>query len=221
MKSRNTFSIIWILPVLFFGVSSIASAGWTRVGEAHAGGDAKEFRISGRADRVRIVCLEGSVVINTLVAREGGQRESFPVTRRLNQGESVEVSLGRQRNVTGFRVSDSGRGRYEVQMRGRSGSATSSGGSGRYRQIAEFTAGGTAKEVSVTEPVRAIRIQASSGTVVLNTVVIRDGAARRSIPVTRRLAAGEYVDLPLQSGENISGLRISDGANGRYRVLVR
>ncbi|MCC5845820.1 MAG: hypothetical protein JJU05_16350 [Verrucomicrobia bacterium] len=212
VKKLAVFSALICFPAFVMG-------SWTRVGEAQAGGDAKEFGASGRADTVRILCKEGFVVINTLVVREGSERESFRVTRRLTAGESVEISLGSLRNVTGLRISDSGRGRYEVQMRG--GSEPAAPRSGGFKRVAELTAGGDAKEVAVNERVRTVRIQCVSGTVTVNTVVVRDGAARRSIPVTRRLSDGEHVDLELGSGENVSGLRISDGGGGRYQVLIR
>jgi len=212
VKQLAVFSALICFPALVMG-------GWTRVGEAQAGGDAKEFGTSGRADTVRILCREGIVVINTLVVREGGQHEPFRVTRRLNAGESVEIPLGRLRDVTGFRISDSGRGRYEVQMRG--GSEAAAPRSGGFKRVAELTAGGDAKEVAVNERVRTVRIQGVSGTVTVNTLVVRDGAARRSIPVTRRLSAGEHADVELGGRENVSGLRISDGGAGRYQVLIR
>jgi hypothetical protein len=221
MNRMDSVFLRCVLFTLLLSVSSLVSADWTRVGEARAGGDAKEFSISGRADTVRIICLEGTVIINTLVVREGGEREHFPVTRRLNAGESVDVPLNRQRNITGFRISDGGRGRYEVQMRAEPEAAPIPRQRDRFRQVAQLAAGGNAKEVSLTDPVRAIRIQSVSDTVIINTVVIRDGAARRAVPVTRRLSQGEYFDVPLNPGENVTGLRISDGGNGQYHVLVR
>lgn len=200
-------------------ISGLAAGGWTRIGEAKAGGDAKEFAGAGQADTVRILSREGTVVINTLVVREGSGRESFRVSRRLNAGESVEIPLGRHRNISGLRVSDSGRGLYEVQVRKRSASEPS--GSAGFKRVAELTAGGDAKEVAVNRRVRTVRIQAVSGTVTVNTLVVRDGSARRSFPVTRRLAPGEYADVDLGGRENVSGLRISDGGGGRYQVLIR
>jgi hypothetical protein len=207
---------VFLLLMCFTG---LAAGGWKRVGEAQAGGDAKEFGTSGRVDAVRVLCREGFVVINTLVVREGSGRESFRVSRRLNAGESVEIPLGRLRDVTGMRISDSGRGRYEIQMRG--GSEPSASRSGGFKRVAELTASGDAKEIAVNERVRTVRIYCVSGTVTVNTLVVRDGAARRSIPVTRRLSAGEHADVELGGRENVSGLRISDGGGGRYQVLVR
>jgi hypothetical protein len=212
-----------VRPLLCFAVCVLltgARADWVRVGDARAEGDAKEFRASGRASTARIICKEGSVIINTLVVREGSDRHSIRVTRRLQAGEQVEVDLGGVRNVTGFRISDSGGGRYEVEMK-QEKSRPVQKDRGGWTQVAELNAGGDAKEVAVNRHISAVRLEWISGRVGFNTMVVRDGSARRSVTVGRALGDGEHVELKLGSGENVSGLRISDSGRGRYRVLVR
>ena len=46
-------------------------------------------------------------------------RQEFvdPVAVRLAAGESREIDLGSARNVTGLRISDGGKGTYEIQVR--------------------------------------------------------------------------------------------------------
>lgn len=213
-------AIAAVAVLLFF--AGPLRADWTRVGEATAGGGAKEFSVSGRSNMARIKCLEGTVIVNTLVVREGGQRSPITVARRLQAGEHVDVDLGGVRNVTGFRISDDGRGRYEVSMRTAEPPEEAPRRSDRgWTHISGLDAGGGAKEVAVNRRADAFRIRCTSGTVIINTVVVRDGAQRQSITVARRLQAGEHADIELGGTENVSGLRISDSGRGRYDVLVR
>lgn len=94
-----------------------SGSGWTRVGEYASGTSAKEVGVGREISRVRITCTEGSVIINTVVIRQGGQTTPVRVARRLATGESHEITVGNKVNVTGLRISDDGRGRYRVEVR--------------------------------------------------------------------------------------------------------
>lgn len=94
-----------------------ASAGWKTVAEITAGGDAKELAVNRTIRTVQIECTDGSVIVNTVVIREGGAKEPIAVARRFEKGEKQNLELGRKRNVTGLRISDNGQGRYKIHAK--------------------------------------------------------------------------------------------------------
>ena len=67
--------------------------------------------------KVRLVGRSGKVSVNSVVLREGGAKTSFPVTRRLEPGENVEIDLGGARQATGLRISTGGKGAFDVYVR--------------------------------------------------------------------------------------------------------
>ena len=89
---------------------------WQVVAEIPAGGDAKELAVNRSIRVVQIECTAGSVIVNTVVIREGGAKSPITVGRRFNQGERQDIDLGGERQVTGLRISDGGRGNYRVRV---------------------------------------------------------------------------------------------------------
>ena len=102
---------------------------------------------------------------------------------------------------------------------GRSGATLPKG----YSRVGSYTAGGSAKETGAPSgrPIRKVRIVATSGSVIVNTVVVREGASKTPHTLAVRLAAGESREIDLGSARNVTGLRISDGGKGTYEVQVR
>lgn len=102
-----------------FAALALTAAGafagdWHRCGQYSTGGGAKEVPANYQNVRtVQLHCLEGGVNIQTLWVRNGGQKEEHRVARSLQRGEKYNIELG-GRDTTGFRISDSGNGRYEV-----------------------------------------------------------------------------------------------------------
>lgn len=91
--------------------------GWQVVAELPAGGPAKEVAVNRDVRVIQIECTEGSVIVNTLVVREGPAKNPITVARRFNQGERQDVDLGGERQVSGLRISDGGRGKYRVRVK--------------------------------------------------------------------------------------------------------
>ncbi|NLG35656.1 MAG: hypothetical protein GX548_09925 [Lentisphaerae bacterium] len=111
----------WALLIVLLG-AAVAMGGkkkdrWEALTELSAGKDAKEVAVNRSIRMVQIECLDGSVIINTLVVREGGAKDALTVGRRFNAGDKQDLDLGRVRNVTGLRISDGGRGRYRVSTK--------------------------------------------------------------------------------------------------------
>ena len=90
---------------------------WQVVAEIPAGGDAKELAVNRSVRVIQIECTEGSVIVNTLVVREGPAKNPITVARRFNQGERQDIDLGGERQVSGLRISDGGRGKYRVRVK--------------------------------------------------------------------------------------------------------
>ena len=104
-----------------FAALALTAAGaiagdWHRAAELSTGGGAKEVSANYQNVRtVQIQCVEGGVNIQTLWVRNGGQKEEHRVARSLQRGEKYNIELG-GRDTTGFRISDSGNGRYRVNV---------------------------------------------------------------------------------------------------------
>jgi hypothetical protein len=90
-----------------------------------------------------------------------------------------------------------------------------------WEKVADLNAGGDAKEVAISREISAIRLDLKSGTVTVNTVVVRQGAAKTSYAVASRLADKTPSEIKLPSKANVTGLRISDAGRGVYAVYVK
>lgn len=110
----------WILAVAMVATgATVALAGWGTVAEVTAGskGDAIELAVNRAIRTVQIECTEGSVIVNTVVIREGGAKTPITVARRFNKGDKQDLDLGSVRNVTGLRISNQGPGKFKVHAK--------------------------------------------------------------------------------------------------------
>ena len=89
---------------------------------------------------------------------------------------------------------------------------------GKWRIVATLSAGGSAKEVSLSGFSECM-LEVTGGQVGFRTVVVRRGGAKQSITVNRSLPSGQSVSIPID--RSATGLRISDTGRGTYRVLAR
>ncbi len=108
-----------LMAVILLGMAPGAFADdWHKVEEISADGkNAREVAVNRRTSAVRIKCIEGSVIINTIVRRDGGNKQSYTVGQRLNKDESRTIEFGDKVNVSGFRISEDGRGRYRIEVK--------------------------------------------------------------------------------------------------------
>lgn len=84
----------------------------TVIGDFATSKEAKEIPVNREISRCYLQLLSGTVSINTVVVRP--EKTALPQTVRLKPGEFHIIELGSKRLVTGFRISDSGRGTYRV-----------------------------------------------------------------------------------------------------------
>ncbi len=117
--ARVTRVLAGIVMVLAAGLALPAAAKdkWQALGEFQARGDAKEVAVNRVCATCEIEVLEGSVIIQTFVIREGGQKTPITVAQRFEKGQKHAIDLGVKRLITGFRISDGAGGRYRVQVR--------------------------------------------------------------------------------------------------------
>ena len=107
-----------VLAMLVLGATS-ALADWKTVAEITATdkAEARELAVNRTIRTVQIECTEGSVIVNTLWVREGGAKTEIRVARLFNKGDKQDFDLSYDRNVTGFRISDKGPGKYKVHAK--------------------------------------------------------------------------------------------------------
>ena len=83
--------------------------------EFQASGTAKEFAFPAGNSRCTITVVDGSVGFKTVVIRNGGAKRSQTINATFQRGQSFDVHI--DRDSTGLRISDTGRGRYRVSVR--------------------------------------------------------------------------------------------------------
>ena len=82
--------------------------------EFQASGSAKEFAFPAGNSRCTITVVDGSVGFKTVVIRNGGAKRSQTINATFQRGQSFDVHI--DRDSTGLRISDTGRGRYRVSV---------------------------------------------------------------------------------------------------------
>ncbi len=92
----------------------------------------------------------------------------------------------------------------------------------KWKNLGDYTADGQPKEIAVGREISEIAIDFKEGSVIINTVWVREGAAKREYTVGQQKNKGDpTLFIKLDGKRNVTGLRISDKAGGRYRVSVK
>ena len=108
----------WMLVAAMAAISAtVALADWSTVAEVTAGGEAKELVVNRNIRVVQIECTEGTVIVNTVVIREGTSKNPVSVARAFTQGQKQDIDLGSERQVTGLRISDGGQGKHKIHAK--------------------------------------------------------------------------------------------------------
>lgn len=90
-----------------------------------------------------------------------------------------------------------------------------------WKLASEVTAGGGAKELAVNRTIQTVQIHCITGPVIVNTIVVREGGKKTPFTVARRFNDGEKQNIDLGQSRNVTGLRISDGGRGTYKVFTK
>ena len=115
MNIRSMFAPLALVTLL---TASTSFAGdWHKIGIFTANGDAKEMAVNRNCSVCLIKVTDGSVIINTVAVREGDKATHIKVGRRIEKGDQAEVQVGDKLYVTGFRMSDDGKGTYIVYVK--------------------------------------------------------------------------------------------------------
>ncbi len=107
----------WMLAAAMVVAGATAAlADWKTVAEveATARSEARELAVNRTIRTMQIECTEGSVIVMTLWIREGGAKTEVRVAQQFNKGDKRDFDLSHERNVTGFRISDKGPGKYRI-----------------------------------------------------------------------------------------------------------
>ena len=84
-----------------------------------------------------------------------------------------------------------------------------------------YSAGGAIEApIPTSKTIKQVLIAATSGTVSVNTMVLREGAAKRSYTVSARLEAGQTRTIELGGRHQATGIRVSTGGKGTFDVYV-
>ncbi len=84
-----------------------------------------------------------------------------------------------------------------------------------------YSAGGAVEApIPTSKTIKQVLVAATSGTVSVNTVVLREGAAKQSYTVSARLSAGQTRMIELGGRRQATGLRVSTGGKGTFDVYV-
>ena len=78
-----------------------------------------------------------------------------------------------------------------------------------------------AREIAVNRSIEKVRFECKSGSVIVMTMWVREGAEKTEVRVARQLAPGEKYDVELGQTRNATAFRISDKGPGRYKIGVR
>jgi hypothetical protein len=90
---------------------------WHHLGELQAGKEPAEVTVNREISKVRIICKAETLVINTVVVREGAAKTPIEVAKKFAKDEEYVVDLGGRKMVTGLRISNPGTGRYLLSVR--------------------------------------------------------------------------------------------------------
>ena len=117
---KQLLSVMLLAGLIVVGPGRVfaESKSWHDVGDYSVDGkDAIEVGVDRPSvTYIRIVCTEGSVIINTLVVRAGGAKTPHSLAKRIEKGDNEVIEIG-ETKATGFRISHDGRGKYKVQVR--------------------------------------------------------------------------------------------------------
>ena len=92
-----------------------------------------------------------------------------------------------------------------------------------WKTVAEVPVGAQAQatELAVNRTIRTVQIECTDGAVLVNTLWIREGAAKTEIRVARRFNKGEKQDIDLGYDRTVTGFRISNQGPGKFKVHAK
>jgi len=110
--------VVLAMLVAVVGVpAALAKDKWHKVAELEVttqGG--REIPVATDISKIRFYVLEGSVIINGFAIRQGNEKTSFTVGRRIEKDRSEDIDVGKKTKVTGLVVSEDGKGKYRIYV---------------------------------------------------------------------------------------------------------
>ena len=90
-----------------------------------------------------------------------------------------------------------------------------------WKKVATLTAVGAPKEVAVNRTASRCRIECTDGSVIVNTVVVRQNEQKTGHTVGQRIEKDKSVEFSIGDRIAVTGLRISDDGGGTYVVSLK
>ena len=75
-------------------------------------------------------------------------------------------------------------------------------------------------QIPTKNPIKQILLAGTSGSVAVNTVVVREGSKTTKYPLAVRLPAGETRMVELGGHRKVTGIRVSTGGSGTFDIYV-
>lgn len=85
----------------------------------------------------------------------------------------------------------------------------------------KIQASGPAKELTFDREISKFQISVDEGTVIINSVWVRNGAERFEIRVGRAFSKGDKQDIEIGPKQKATGLRLGHSGGGTYNVWVK
>lgn len=214
-----------MVSILMAGITTAASAKetWYKVAELTASKKAAEVTVGREISRVRITCIDESVIINVVAVRHGRRFTQVIVGKQLVKGKNVAFEVGGRKHVTGLRIGHALKGRYEVYVDTPGPLARPAGGAtrGGWTKIAEQIASKQAVEVPVNRKITTVRMVCVKDSVIINVVAVRYGGKFTQVVMGKQLKKGEATEFSVGDTKLVTGLRIGHDLKGRYEIYVQ
>lgn len=92
---------------------------------------------------------------------------------------------------------------------------------GEWQVVGEITAGGAASTLALERDVRVVQIECLESPLRVETLWILEGEAENPVTVARDFQPGETQTIDLGYDRPVTGLRIQDQGEGKYKVSVK
>jgi hypothetical protein len=89
-----------------------------------------------------------------------------------------------------------------------------------WEDITTIKAGGDAKEIGVNKEIQKLKITCQEKPIIVNTVVMREGAKKTPFSLGKKFTPKEEFVLDLGGKHHVTGFRISDDLKGAYTLKV-
>lgn len=114
MKVRIVCLMVLITALTTTG---FAESEWTVLGKFKAGGSVKEIDVNRQVSKISFACTEGDIVIQSLAVSSDGKELPYTLSAKLGKGETQQLNVGNGIQCSKLKITDDGKGEYEVRIK--------------------------------------------------------------------------------------------------------